>query len=71
MLSGLTIAGFVILGGKGVVMDLPLGHGSASEAFLDEPLQLFRYPPRSAPALLASSLPLRYCAVRFASRTPT
>ena len=38
-----------------------------SEAFLDELL----HSPRSAPALLAGTLPLRYCAVRFASRRPT
>ena len=54
------------------------GHGliskpreSASEAFLDELLQLFQYPPKSSRALLAGTLPLRYCAARFASRTPT
>ena len=54
------------------------GHGpysrageSASEPFLNELLQLFNYPPRSARALLASTLPLRYCAARFASRAPT
>ena len=52
------------------------GHGltsrpreSTSEAFLNELLQLFRYPPRSAPALLAGILLLRYCAVRFAGKT--
>ena len=28
----------------------------------------FPYPPRSAPALLGGALPLKYCAVRFASR---
>ena len=44
---------------------------SASEAFLNEQLQLFRYPPKSALALLAGTLPLRYCAVRFASKVPT
>ena len=44
---------------------------SASEAFLDELLQLFRYPPRSGPALLAGTLPLGYCAARFAKRVPT
>ena len=44
------------------------GHGltsgpreTASEAFLDELLLLFRYPPRSAPALLNGALPLSYC----------
>ena len=54
------------------------GHGltsrpreSASELFLDELLSLFRYPPRSGRALLAGTLPLRYCATRFACRTPT
>ena len=43
---------------------------SASEVFVNELLQLFQYPPRSARALLAGTLPLRYCAARFASRTP-
>ena len=54
------------------------GHGlssgpreSASELFLDELLSLFRYPPRSGRALLNGTLPLRYCAVRFAHSTPT
>ena len=54
------------------------GHGltsrpreSASELFLDELLGLFRYPPRSGRALLAGTLHLRYCAARFACRTPT
>ena len=49
------------------------GHGltsrpreSASELFLDELLCLFRYPSRSGRALLNGTLPLRYCAVRFA-----
>ena len=53
------------------------GHGltsrpreSASEPFLNELLRLFTYPPGSARALLAGTLPLRYCAARFASRTP-
>ena len=32
---------------------------------------LFRYPPGSARALLAGTLPLRYCAARFACRTTT
>ena len=52
------------------------GHGltsrpgeSASEGFLKELLLLFRYPPRSA--LLQGTLPLRYCAGRFANRIPT
>ena len=54
------------------------GHGltsrpreSASELFLNELLSLFRYPPRSGRALLNGTLPLRYCAARFAFRTPT
>ena len=54
------------------------GHGltsrpreSSSELFLDEFLGLFRYPPRSGRALLAGTLPLRYCAARFAYSTPT
>ena len=54
------------------------GHGltsrpreSSSELFLDELLRLFRYPHRSGRALLAGTLPLRYCAARFACRTPT
>ena len=42
----------------------------ASEVFLDELLQLFQYPPRYSRALLADTLPLRYCAARFASKTP-
>ena len=54
------------------------GHGltsrpreSASELFLNELLGLFRYPPGSRRALLAGTLPLRYCAARFACRTPS
>ena len=54
------------------------GHGllsrpreSASEPFLDELLGLFRYPPKSGRALLTGTLPLRYCADRFACKTPT
>ena len=53
------------------------GHGltsrpreSASGSFLDQLLLLFHYPPGSSGALLAGSLPLRYCSSRFASRTP-
>ena len=44
---------------------------SASEPFLDELLGLFRYPPGSGRALLAGSLPLRYCAARIACSVPT
>ena len=54
------------------------GHGptsrpweSASEPFLNELLSLFRYPPGSGRALLAGTLPLRFCAARFAGRTWT
>ena len=54
------------------------GHGlssrpreSASVPFLDEFLSLFRYPPRSGRALVGGTLPLRYCATRFACCTPT
>ena len=54
------------------------GHGltsrpreSASEHFLNELLGLSQYPPGSGRALLAGTLPLRYCAARFACRTPT
>ena len=32
---------------------------------------LFQYPPGSGRALLAGTLHLRYCAARFACRTPT
>ena len=64
----LIIVGFGILVGKSVVMVSLLG---ASELFLNELLSLFRYPPGSGRALLAGTLPLRYCAARFACRTPT
>ena len=54
------------------------GHGltsrpreSASELFLDELLGLFRYPSKPGRALLNGTLPLRYCASRFAYSTPT
>ena len=49
------------------------GHGltsrpreSSSEDFLDKLLVLFGYPDRSAAALLAGDLPIRYCSARFA-----
>ena len=38
---------------------------------MDELLGLFRYPPGSGRALLAGTLPLWYCAARFACSTPT
>ena len=54
------------------------GHGltsrpreSASELFLNELLSLFRYLPKSGRALLDGTLPIRYCAARFACSTPT
>ena len=54
------------------------GHGltsrpreSASGLFLEELLSLFRYPSKSGRALLNGTLPLRYCAARFACSTPT
>ena len=37
---------------------------------MDELLGLFRYPPGSGRSLLAGTVPLRYCAARFACRTP-
>ena len=43
---------------------------SASVPFLDRLLLLFQYPPRSSGALLAGSLPLRYCSFKFACKTP-
>ena len=39
--------------------------------FLDELLALFRYPSGSGRALLAGTLPLRYCSTRFACLTPS
>ena len=54
------------------------GHGltsrpreSASQLFLNELLGLFPYPSGSGRALLAGTLPLRYCAARFACKTST
>ena len=44
-------------------------HGSV--LFLDELLLLFRYPASSGAALLAGTLPLRYCRTGYASRVPT
>ena len=41
---------------------------SASEPFLNELLRFLNFPPGSARALLAGTLPLRYCAARFANR---
>ena len=68
----LIIVDFVTLAGR------KSGHGltsrpreSASELFLNELPGLFRYPPGSGRASLAGTLPLWYCAARFACRTPT
>ena len=54
------------------------GHGltsrlgdTASEPSLNDLLGLFGYPARSGRALLCGSLPLRYCAARFACTFPT
>ena len=54
------------------------GHGltsrpreSSSEPFLNEFLRLFHCPPGSARAFPAGTLPLRYCAARFACRAST
>ena len=38
---------------------------------MDELLALFRYPSGSGRALLAGTLPLRYCSTRFACMTPS
>ena len=67
----LIIAGFVILVGRGVDMGSSRPRESASEPFFNELLGLFGYPSGSARALLAGTLPLRYCTTRFASRIPT
>ena len=64
----LITVGFVILVGISVVMNSSRPRESASEPFLDELLSLFRW---SARALLAGTLPLRFCAARFASRALT
>ena len=68
----LIIAGFVILGGRSVVMALlldlvkaPLVLSWMSFSFF------FRYPVGSGRALLAGTLPLRCCFDRFACKTPT
>ena len=44
---------------------------TSSVAFLDQLLISFRYPLKSATALLDGVLPLRYCAVIFARKVPT
>ena len=37
---------------------------------MDQVLLLFQHPPWSSRALLAGTLPLRYCSARFARRVP-
>ena len=55
----LITAGFVISGGRRVVMVFTSRpQESASELFLNELLGLFRHPPGSGRALLAGTLPL-------------
>ena len=66
----LIIVGFGMLVGRGAVMGLLLVLGKVPLAFLDQLLQLFQYPPRSSVALLAGTLPLRYCSAKFACRVP-
>ena len=62
----LIIAGFVILGGRSVVMVLLLDLVRVLlGSFLDELLSLFRYLSKSGRALLGGTLLLRYCAARF------
>ena len=61
----LIIAVYGILGGKSVVMGSLLDH---ERVLL---LALFRYPGGSGRALLAGTLPLRYCSTRFACMTPS
>ena len=43
---------------------------SGSAPFLDQLLLLFHYPSGSSGALLAGTLPLRYCSSKFAAKTP-
>ena len=43
---------------------------SASAPFLDQLLSLFHYPSGSSGALLAGTLPSRYCSFKFAAKTP-
>ena len=64
----LIIVDFVLLVGHGLTSR---PRESASELFLNELLSVFRYLPRSGRALLNGTLPLRYCAARFAYSTPT
>ena len=54
-----------------MVLLLDHDHTVPLSSFLNELLSLFRYPSGSGRALLAGTLPLRYCAARFACKTPT
>ena len=68
----LITVGFGTLGGSGVVMVFLPGPVSLRlRFFLDKLLVLFGYPDRSAAALFAGDLPLRYCSARFAWKLPT
>ena len=72
MILVLITVGFGTLGGSGVVtVLLPGPVRSSSVDFLDKLLVLFGYLHRSAAALLAGDLPLRYCNTRFAWKLPT
>ena len=67
----LIIVGFGMLVGKGVVMGLPLVRGRVLLVpFWVSFCSCFSYPPRSSGALLAGTLPLRYCSAMFACRVP-
>ena len=68
----LIIVDFVILVGRSVVMVSLPGPVRVLLSFSWMSfLSLFRYPPRSGRALLNGTLPLRYCAARFAHSTST
>ena len=67
----LITVGLDTLAGSGVVMVLLLVLVRVLSApFLDQLLSLFHYPAGSSAALLAGTLPLRYCSFKFAARTP-
>ena len=66
----LITVGLGTLAGNGVVMGSLLPRESASAPFLDQLLSLLHYPSGSSGALLAGTLPLRYCSFKFAAKTP-
>ena len=67
----LVTVGFGTLAGKGVVMgSLLVLVRVLLLLFLDQLLSLFNYPSGSSGALLAGTLPLRYCSFKFAAKTP-